>query len=136
MRPSDKDHGHDEIYRYLDVHGIENKDSFSPAYKGESREKLRQKKKPVSRVLDLHGMTVAQSITLITDTVDSAAREGVRQLCIIHGRGLHARHAEEAPVLKPAVRELLEGKLRDRIQGWRPAKPNEGGMGATIVFLP
>lgn len=129
-----------QILEHLDTYGVVDKDkdrAHEDPAQAVQKKILPRKKKPAQQMnrVDLHGMTVEQAIDAVYAAMDTARREGVKTVCLIHGRGMHSAQYE-GPILKPAIRDLLQHQLQDRIASWRPAKPREGGMGATMVFLP
>ncbi len=80
---------------------------------------------------DLHGMTRDAAIDLLHDGLQQAIAEGIRALCIVHGRGLHS---QGKPVLKQAVYHYLsEGPLAHMVLAVIP-QPNSGG-GACLILL-
>jgi DNA mismatch repair protein MutS2 len=79
----------------------------------------------VSPELDLRGLTVDEALLLIGQRLDEAARAGVRELRIIHGKG--------TGTLRRAVREMLSKHAL--VQGHAAAAPRAGGDGVTVVEL-
>ena len=79
----------------------------------------------VSPELDLRGLTVDEALLLIDQRLDEAARAGVSELCIIHGKG--------TGTLRRAVREMLS--KHSLVQGHAAAPPRGGGDGVTVVEL-
>lgn len=81
--------------------------------------------------LDLHGQTIAEAGVQLADFLDAAQAEGLRCVCIVHGKG--HRSAEGRPVLKTQVNQWL----RDisSVLAFSSAQPKEGGMGALYVLL-
>jgi DNA mismatch repair protein MutS2 len=75
--------------------------------------------------LDLRGLTVDEAILLIDQRLDEAARAGVRELRIIHGKG--------TGTLRRAVRDMLSKHAL--VQGHAGAPPRGGGDGVTVVEL-
>src|SRR5436309_1498222 len=75
--------------------------------------------------LDLRGLTVDEALLLIDQRLDEAARAGVRELRIIHGKG--------TGTLRRAVREMLSKHAL--VQGHAAAQPRGGGDGVTVVEL-
>ena len=73
--------------------------------------------------LDLRGLTVDEALLLIDQRLDEAARAGVRELRIIHGKG--------TGTLRRAVREMLSKHAL--VQGHAVAEPRAGGDGVTVV---
>ncbi len=83
--------------------------------------KLAAGQPPVDATLDLHGMTRAEALALLEQ---SLARP-IRVCCIIHGRGMHS---DSRPVLKDAVYRWLEtGPLASRILAVIPEPGSRGG---------
>ncbi len=80
---------------------------------------------------DLHGITRDAALTMVEDGLEQALQEGMRVLCIVHGRGLHS---QGRPILKQAVYHWLsEGPLAHMVLVVMP-QPNSGG-GACLVLL-
>jgi len=80
---------------------------------------------------DLHGITRDAALTLVQDGVAQALQEGMRVLCVVHGRGLHS---QGKPILKQAVYHWLsEGPFAGMVLAVMP-QPNSGG-GACLVLL-
>jgi DNA mismatch repair protein MutS2 len=75
--------------------------------------------------LDLRGLTVDEALLLIDQRLDEAARAGVREMRIIHGKG--------TGTLRRAVRDMLSKHAL--VQGHAIAAPREGGDGVTVVEL-
>jgi len=79
----------------------------------------------ITDVLDLHSFPPREVPDLVRDYLDAAYEKGIRELRIIHGRGVG--------VQRRAVRTLLE---RDpRVVDFRDAPAQHGGWGATVVTL-
>jgi len=68
---------------------------------------------------------VDEALLLIDQRLDEAARAGVRELRIIHGKG--------TGTLRRAVREMLSKHAL--VQGHAAAQPRGGGDGVTVVEL-
>lgn len=80
---------------------------------------------PIEDVLDLHSFRPSEVADVVREYLDAAYEEGLRQLRIIHGRGVG--------VQRRTVRTLLE---RDpRVRAFGDAPPGAGGWGATWVEL-
>ncbi len=77
----------------------------------------------VSPELDLRGLTVDEALLLIDQRIDQAARAGVGELRIIHGKG--------TGTLRRAVREML--KRHALVRRHATAEPRAGGDGVTVV---
>jgi DNA-nicking Smr family endonuclease len=80
---------------------------------------------PITDVLDLHSFAPKEVPDLVRDYLDAAYGKGLRQLRIIHGRGVG--------VQRQTVRTILE---RDpRVVAFGDAPLEAGGWGATWVTL-
>jgi DNA mismatch repair protein MutS2 len=75
--------------------------------------------------LDLRGLTVDEALLLIDQRLDEAARAGVRELRIIHGKG--------TGTLRRAVRDMLSKHAL--VHGHAGAPQRAGGDGVTVVEL-
>ncbi len=81
--------------------------------------------------LDLHGQTIAEAGAQLADFLDAAQAEGLRCVCVVHGKGHHS--AEGRPVLKTQVNQWLRDTLA--VLAFNSAQPNDGGRGALYVLL-
>jgi dsDNA-specific endonuclease/ATPase MutS2 len=80
---------------------------------------------PITDTLDLHSFQPREVAGVVRDYLDAAYERGLRELRIIHGRGIG--------VQREIVRKVLE---RDpRVRRFRDAPPEAGGWGATLVEL-
>lgn len=80
---------------------------------------------PITDVLDLHSFRPAEVADVVREYLDAAHAKGLRELRLIHGRGIG--------VQRERVRALL---ARDpRVIGFGDAPPEAGGWGATWVRL-
>ena len=79
----------------------------------------------VAPELDLRGLTVEEALVMVDQRLDEAARVGVSQVKIIHGKGTGA--------LRTAVREMLRKHVLVLEQA--PAERHEGGDGVTVVEI-
>lgn len=80
---------------------------------------------PIEEVLDLHSFRPSEVADVVREYLDAAYEKGLRQLRIIHGRGIG--------VQRKTVRTLLR---RDpRVRAFGDAPPEAGGWGATWVEL-
>jgi DNA mismatch repair protein MutS2 len=75
--------------------------------------------------LDLRGLTVDEALLVVDQRLDEAARAGVREMRVIHGKG--------TGTLRRAVREMLQRHALVRAQA--TADPRAGGEGVTVVEL-
>jgi len=101
---------------------------------GISRDRLKRLaagRPSVERTFDLHGMTRNQALAMLEGACGQAINEGIRVLCIIHGRGLHS---QGRAVLKEAVYHWFrQGPLANRVLAMIP-QPGSGG-GACLLLL-
>ena len=80
---------------------------------------------PITDVLDLHSFRPAEVADVVREYLEAAWEKGLRELRIIHGRGIG--------VQRQTVRTLLG---RDpRVAGFGDAPAEAGGWGATWVRL-
>ncbi len=75
--------------------------------------------------LDLHGKRVEEALELLERYLDRAVAAGYHFVYVVHGRGTGA--------LKSAIHMMLSKD--PRVASFRPASPDEGGDGITIVYL-
>ena len=78
--------------------------------------------------IDLHGLFRADAVVKLTNEVAIFSRQGIREVEIIHGKGLHS---DGEPVLKTMTLEWIKNNP-DKIASHRPVPKNEG---STIVVL-
>ncbi|MEK6594103.1 MAG: Smr/MutS family protein [Pseudomonadota bacterium] len=93
--------------------------------------KLRRGHWVIQDELDLHGLTTAEARVLMVEFLNHCARNGLRCVRIIHGKGLRSKNRE--PVLKQKVANWL--MQRDEILAFCQARRTEGGSGAVVVLL-
>lgn len=80
---------------------------------------------PIEGVLDLHAFAPREVAPLVADYLEAAAREGLREVRLIHGKG--------RGVQRELVRRLLEA--HPLVARFADAPPEAGGWGATLVWL-
>jgi len=80
---------------------------------------------PIEDSFDLHSFLPKDVPSVVEEYLREARTTGLREVRIIHGKGIGARRAE--------VRRLL-GRRAD-VASFFDAPPERGGMGATIVVL-
>lgn len=75
--------------------------------------------------LDLHGFTVAEALLELDRYLHEAYAAGLPFVRVVHGKG--------TGTLRQAIREQLP--RHPRVKSFRPATPDEGGAGATVIEL-
>ena len=125
----------EDILSFIETYGIVDKDTAAKTA-AEYRRVVRKRKRErlIRYVLDLHGLSSSEAEARIVAELGACRDRGVREVLVIHGRGLHS-NAPEGPVLKNLVQTLLEGKLKGMVKRYRPGIPAEGGEGVTVLFL-
>jgi DNA-nicking Smr family endonuclease len=121
----------DSLRRWLDRHGVEDKDSrgdIPTPSKIEEAERLRRISPQAS--LDLHGMRGAEAVPAIARFLAESARQGLEKVLIIHGKGIHSA---ENHVMTDLVRRTLESEILAGSFG--KAEKRWGGSGATWVVV-
>lgn len=79
----------------------------------------------INNELDLHTFRPSEISELVPDYIELCLEKGIKRVRIIHGKGIGT--------LRTMVHALLE---RDpRVQRFELAGADEGGWGATIVWL-
>ncbi len=97
----------------------------------ESLRKLRRGHWVTQAQLDLHGLRTDEAREAVAAFVAQCARDGLRCVRIIHGKGLGSRNRQ--PVLKDkALRWLTQ---RQEVIAFCQAPPFAGGGGALLVLL-
>ncbi len=92
--------------------------------------KLRRGLWPVQDSLDLHGLGSDEARKLLLEFLQHALQQGVRCVCVIHGKG---RHTGGIGILKTRTRHWLT-QCAD-VLAFCEAPPNAGGGGAVLVLL-
>jgi DNA-nicking Smr family endonuclease len=85
---------------------------------------------PVERSIDLHGMTTLEAEAILDGFIRRAAREKVKKILIIHGKGSH-------PGSEGALRKLVARYLNRSPMIGATGHPgaSEGGSGATWAIV-
>ncbi len=96
----------------------------TPDYHSRQAEQITALPRP-SPELDLRGMTVDEALPLVDQRLDDAARAGIAELRIIHGKG--------TGTLRHAVREMLRKHALVRTSA--SAESRAGGDGVTVVEI-
>ena len=93
--------------------------------------KLRRGHWVIQDQLDLHGLRSDEARQLLAEFLSQSLRDGLRCVCLIHGKGLRSENRE--PVLKRKVGNWLA--QRDEVLAFVQARPEDGGGGAVVVLL-
>ena len=93
--------------------------------------RLRRGQWTIQRELDLHGLTRDAAREALAEFVRRAARDGVRCVRVIHGKGNGS--PGRVPVLKDKVRAWLVQK--SEVIAFAQARAADGGYGALLVLL-
>jgi DNA-nicking Smr family endonuclease len=128
--------GGDEILRYVERHGVRDKDALAQSGRpltGSGRI-ARTRKGRFRKTIDLHGMISLDAERALSVAIDECKKSGITELLIIHGRGAHSNNAEVG-VLKKLVQDSLECRYTAVIRSFGPALPRDGGEGATLARL-
>ncbi len=123
----------EHILRYLDQHGVVDKDESCGGKARSSSAGRPHRRKAVDYELDLHGMTRERAAQALRMTLERCRGNGMRSVLVIHGQGLHS--SEDGAVLRELVRTELSHGLSGLVRNYKPAPPRLGGSGATIVYL-
>ncbi len=94
--------------------------------------KLQRKQYSIGAELDLHGMTVAEAQSSLSQFIHGSRRKNIRCVRIIHGKG-HGS-GNQGPRLKPMVNQWLQQR-KSGIRAFCSARPEDGGTGAVYVLL-
>jgi DNA-nicking Smr family endonuclease len=92
---------------------------------------LRRGRVSVDATLDLHGLTAEAARGRLREFIDDASAEGLCCVRIVHGKGL--RSGPGGPVLKTLVERELHAN--QGVAAFVPARPADGGSGATVALL-
>ncbi len=87
-----------------------------------------QSRNKLPNFIDLHGEFRQDALVKLSREIAVFRRQGIREVEIIHGRGLHS---EDEPVLKTMTQEWIKNNL-DIIASHRSVPKNEG---STIIVL-
>ncbi len=80
---------------------------------------------PIEDQIDLHTFSPKDVVSVVEEYLEEAAKGGLRQVRIIHGRGTGAQ--------RRMVRSALS--RHPRVEAFGNAQPEAGGWGATLVLL-
>ncbi|MGA7104337.1 MAG: Smr/MutS family protein [Candidatus Deferrimicrobiaceae bacterium] len=80
---------------------------------------------PIEDHIDLHVFSPKDVVSLVEEYLEEASKQGLRQVRIIHGRGMGTQ--------RRMVRNALS--RHPRVEAFGNAPPEAGGWGATLVLL-
>jgi DNA-nicking Smr family endonuclease len=107
-------------------------DSFRrPGIQESVLRKLRRGRYGLQGEIDLHGLRVDDAKRALREFLADALALNARCVRIVHGKGL--RSGSKGPVLKMAVSHIL--RASNSVMAYVPARPDDGGSGATYVLL-
>lgn len=129
-----RDEQHAAIFAHLQQHGILRKDRAEPLESKPGTPRSRREQKRHRLVVDLHGLRTDDALRQLKRAIEQGMATGMREVLVIHGVGLHS-NPTEGPVLKQAVRDLLENEFYNQVRSYRGAVPRDGGDGATLIAL-
>jgi DNA-nicking Smr family endonuclease len=124
----------DKILRYIEEHGVSNKDAASSRQPKKVDTGINKtKKRGLRKTIDLHGKNSEDAELALVKALDECRNKGIKELLIIHGWGKHSGQSEG--VLKKLVRECLEYRYALSVRSYQTALPKDGGEGATLAVL-
>tara|TARA_B100000029_G_scaffold503613_1_gene580852 strand:- start:1254 stop:1664 length:411 start_codon:yes stop_codon:yes gene_type:complete len=93
--------------------------------------------------IDLHGYTLDKANQEIKNFILSCFNEGIRNLRVVTGKGLHSQNdkdpyiSKDLGILKYSVPEYIknDNELMNIISNFQQARIEEGGEGAFYIFL-
>ena len=96
-----------------------------------------------TRLIDLHGYTLEEANKSIEDFILKSYDEGIYQLIVVTGKGLHSQNEQDPyvskylSILKYSVPEFIENNidLKKKIFKIEDAKIEDGGSGAFYIYL-
>tara|TARA_B100000963_G_scaffold360076_1_gene389634 strand:+ start:4933 stop:5352 length:420 start_codon:yes stop_codon:yes gene_type:complete len=101
------------------------------------------KKKLLTRTFDLHGYSLEEANSKISELIYNSYNQNVSKLIIVTGKGLHSDNdknpyvSQKMSILKYSVPEYIRGnaELMNIINEIKDASIEDGGSGAFYVFL-
>jgi DNA-nicking Smr family endonuclease len=96
--------------------------------------KLRAGKLRPESTIDLHGLNRSEALSRLSNEIMRSTSQAHRCVLVIHGRGYGS--PDGLPVLKQALTQWLgESPLKELVHSSAPARPRDGGAGATYLLL-
>ena len=80
---------------------------------------------PIGETIDLHSFRPSETASVVEEYLREAAARGLREIRIVHGRGIGAQRRTVRAVLSRSV----------LVEEFRDAPPERGGWGATVALL-
>ena len=101
------------------------------------------KKKLLTRTFDLHGYSLEEANSKISELIYNSYNQNVSKLIIVTGKGLHSDNdknpyvSQKMSILKYSVPEYIRGnaELMNIINEIKDASIEDGGSGAFYIFL-
>jgi DNA-nicking Smr family endonuclease len=102
--------------------------------------KLKLGKYPIEQRIDLHRMTVKRARQVVFEFVEQCVADDVRNILIVHGKGLNQRLNENiapSPDDKAILKSYLNKWLQElpQVMAFHSAQQIHGGAGAVYVLL-
>ncbi|HSG61170.1 MAG TPA: DNA endonuclease SmrA [Pseudomonadales bacterium] len=102
--------------------------------------KLKLGKYPIEQRIDLHRMTVKRARQVVFEFVEQCVENDVRNILIVHGKGLNQRLNERvapSPDDKAILKSYLNKWLQElpQVMAFHSAQQPHGGAGAVYVLL-
>ena len=96
--------------------------------------KLRTGKLRPEATIDLHGLNRSEALSRLVNEIMRSRSRDHRCVLVIHGRGYGS--PDGVSVLKQALAQWLdESPLKELVHSGAPARPRDGGAGATYLLL-
>lgn len=80
---------------------------------------------PIEDSIDLHAFAPKEVVSVVEEYLEEAAKQGLRKVRIIHGRGTGTQ--------RRMIRHALS--RHPRVEAFGDAPPETGGWGATFVLI-
>lgn len=94
-------------------------------------QRLQRGQMQLEACIDLHQQTTTEAMTAIMQFIDDCIEQGMRCVCIIHGKGHFSKEGQA--VLKNFINQWL--RTQHNVLAFHSAKPRHGGTGAIYVLL-
>jgi len=98
-----------------------------------SMDRLRKGKLRPTAQIDLHGLTVEKAHRAFNNIIGKAYSEGTRCILVITGKGLTK---QGGGIIRRELPQWINAvENRNRILGFSPARPQDGGNGAFYILI-